>query len=320
MESTTKRQGEAMAGVMRGQAVTTTPPPWEYGELDRLGLSVAEPLSTVRPPWVIGSMSVMDAAFLAGLVMAVRPRKVIEVGVATGWGSVNLLAALERAGCDNYDYIGIDLSERLFRDKTFATGQAVEEFASQAARARYRLRIGRALTEIAPEIGAGIDFVFLDANHMHPWPTLELLALLPWLEPETWVSLHDISLSMVERFQHKNRGPKYLFDCWRGAKLHSIENPPMAGAIQVGEDTSQYLVLLLDALYTPWEQPVDRRFLVPLLDSMRVHFGAGWSAKFEQAFDCLNPQAADPHRAGRLSRCYAGFRQVLSKKFVRWRG
>lgn len=257
------------------------------GELDKIGRPLTDEMYRKRPAWAVGSVSDYDAAFFSGLAMVVKPKKIVEVGVASGWGSVMLLKSLQEAGVTDYEYFGVDISHRFYHDNSYATGQVMNEVTPELA-LRYRLLTGRSIAEVAPEIGEGIDFAFIDAHHMHPWATLDLLALLPFLVPESWVTMHDLNLCLKENHKHKNRGPKYLFESWDGDKVHSIQVPTMAGALRLGADPKEHLPLLLDVLYTPWELPVDGRHLTAITNILTKAYGVQWGEKFQEAFDAGN--------------------------------
>jgi hypothetical protein len=53
---------------------------------------------------------------------------------------------------------------------------------------------------------------FIDANHKHLWPTLDLLAALPCLRAGATVPLHDINNLPVTHPQFAGWGVKHLFD------------------------------------------------------------------------------------------------------------
>ena len=261
---------------------------FSYGELDELGRSIATTMYQQQPPWAAaGSISTYDAQFLAGLVLAIKPSKVIEVGVASGWGSVILLKALEESGVKDYQYIGVDLVDRFFYDSNYATGEAVHQMLPALAH-RYRLMTGRTIAEAGPDIGGEADFAFIDAHHMHPWATLDLLALLPFVSPGSWVALHDLNLCRKEDQAHQNRGPKYLFEGWEEDKAHSIQVPTMAGAIHIGNAPVDHLPLLLDILHTPWETQVEPRFLAPVSRLISNTYGPEWGKKFGRAMEIGN--------------------------------
>ena len=268
---------------------------YSLGELDPAGLSLTKQLYLQRPGWAAASFSEYDSAFFAGLAMAVKPQKIVEVGVASGWGSVVLLRALDDAEIKDFKYFGVDISERFFLDSKYRTGQAVEEILPEMSD-RYRLLTGQSISEAAPEIGADIDFAFIDADHKHPWATLDLLSLLTFLAPESWIALHDISLCLLDSEEHHNRGPKYLFDAWDGDKVHSVEVPSMAGAVQLGSMAEDHLPILLDILYTPWEVPVEQRFITPIIKLLGKRYGEEWAHKFHCATLASNDRANCLHK------------------------
>lgn len=267
---------------------------FKLGQLDGVGRSVVDDMYKQRPDWTVASISEFDAAFFAGLAMTLQPKKVVEVGVASGWGSVILLEALNRSNCTESKYFGVDIAPRFFYDNKYATGQAVDEVVPNLA-PRYELLTGSAISEVATKIGGDIDFAFIDAHHMHPWATLDLLSLLPFLKANSWVALHDLNLCRKEDQEHKNRGPKYLFEGWEEDKAHSIQNPTMAGAVRIGSEPISHLPLLLDILYTPWEIAVEERFLNPLLTLISEHYGTEWAMKFTRAAEVGNYHANKMH-------------------------
>lgn len=267
---------------------------FSLGELDRGGRPLTNEMYRQQPAWTVASISDYDAAFFVGLVTAVKPKKTVEVGVASGWGSVMLLKALAEAGVEEHEYFGVDIAERFFYDANYSTGQAVGEVVP-ALESRYCLLTGRSIAEVAPEIGGGIEFAFIDAHHMHPWATLDLLSLLPFLVSESWVAMHDLSLCRKEDQEHRNRGPMYLFDAWDGDKAHSVQVPTMAGSIRLGPKPEEHLPLLLDVLYTPWELSVEERFIAPLVDLLTRAYGLEWGAKFRRAAEVGNYFSSKMH-------------------------
>jgi predicted O-methyltransferase YrrM len=265
-----------------------------YGDIDRAGRSVVDAMWMRRPAWAVASISDMDAAFFAGLVIETRPRKLVEVGVASGWGSCVLLEALRVAGLTASELYGVDISDRFFYDQTYATGQSVREVFPEHL-PRYHLLTNMTIGTCAPKIGDGIDFAFIDAHHMHPWATLDLPAVMPFMSPASWVALHDLSLSRKEDQEHRNRGPKYLYEGWDGDKAHSVQKPPMAGAIRLSESPLSHLPLLLDVLYTPWELTVDAGATESVCAVIETAFGQDWAGKFRRAIEVGNYHANKMH-------------------------
>jgi predicted O-methyltransferase YrrM len=267
---------------------------FSFGELDQLGRPIADELFPTRPKWAVASISDFDASFFAGLAIATSPKKIVEVGVASGWGSALLLRALSKDRNLDFQYYGVDISERFFYDSAYATGQAVEAVVPDL-KSRYQLITGHSIAEVSERIGTGVDFAFIDAHHMHPWATLDLLSVLPFLKPTSWVALHDLSLCRKEDQEHRNRGPKYLFEGWEKDKAHSVQIPTMAGAIRIGDRTEDHLPLLLDILYTPWELPVEQRYISAVTSLISKNYGDEWGRKFSRAAEVGNYLANKMH-------------------------
>jgi len=258
-----------------------------FGHIDSVGAPIVREIWPRQPAWAVASISDIDAAFFAGLVVETRPRKLVEIGVASGWGSCVLLHALETAGVQGSEIHGVDIADRFFYDAAYTTGQCVRDVMPERV-ACYHLTTGVTIGECASKIGSGIDFVFIDAHHMHPWATFDLLAVMPFVEPGSWIAMHDLNLSRKEDQEHRNRGPKYLFEGWEGDKLHSIQEPTMAGAIRMPDDAAAVLPLLLDILYTPWELPVESRASDAVCGIIESAYGAAWGAKFRRGIEIGN--------------------------------
>jgi hypothetical protein len=236
---------------------------------------------STRPTWLKGNISEYDARFLAGLAHFSNPRRVVEIGVASGWSSVVLLKALSTLEGDR-KVTGIDLSPSFYLDNSIPTGQAVQE-AVPELKPNYNLITGRFAMDVMPEVGK-VDFAFIDGNHMHPWATLDALSVLPFMDRGCWIALHDLNLCTRERHRHQNRGPFYLFYMWPDNKLHSTQTPTMIGAIALDRPPVEYLSTLLEVLYTPWEVDVNATELSKLTALIKAHFGDEWSGKFSEAF------------------------------------
>jgi predicted O-methyltransferase YrrM len=294
-----------------------------FGRIDAVGAPVVRAIWDRQPAWAVASISEMDAAFFAGMVIETRPTRLVEIGVASGWGSCILLHALSVAGIDNAEIVGIDIAPRFFYDEAYATGQCVTDV-MPAQLDRYRLITGATAGESATRIGGAIDFAFIDAHHMHPWATLDLLAVLPSMRPGSWVAMHDLSLSLKADQEHHNRGPKYLFEGWDGDKMHSIQRPTMAGAIKLPEDLSSSLPLLLDILYTPWELPVENRAADAVCATIGRTYGDAWQRKFARAVELGNylvhkmhssePQAGRPSVGGLRTRAARVARRLFGER------
>jgi hypothetical protein len=263
-----------------------------YGYLDELGRGDALQWMALRPAWAVASISEYDAAFLYGAVTEVKPIKILEVGVASGWGSCIIMHALKSAGVDNFAFHGVDSVARFFYDEKYATGQCVAQMMPECL-SRYHLITGCVIADAIQAIGPDIDFAFIDADHMHPWASMDLLAILPYLKRGACVALHDLSLCRKADQLHKNRGPKYLYEGWEGEKMHSVEYPTMIGIIRAEADGTEMLGTLEDILYTPWEVPIDPARLDRIAVLVDRAYGSEWGERIRRAGEAGN----DPFQA-----------------------
>lgn len=256
---------------------------FQSGYLDAKALDRILPFLKKRPEWAVASISEFDAKFLYGLVCELKPARILEVGVASGWGSCIIMDALKSSGVDRYNFFGVDIAERFFYDDKYETGECVKHI--MPGNLKYDLRTGVLIADVVEDIGPNLDLGFIDANHMHPWAALDMLAIMPYMREGSYVALHDLSLSRKEDQLHKNRGPKYLYEGWEGEKVHSVQYPAMIGAIRVDTAPEQMLSVIEDVLYTPWEVPVEHPYLLRLVELVGRKYGPGWAEKVKKAVD-----------------------------------
>ena len=185
------------------------------------------------PAWVTGGISDADAAFLRALVLRVAPVIVVEIGVAAGTSSAALLAALDALPPELNRWLwSADVRTTCYFDPSHQIGEAVTtiypEYRSRwivdgdADARRVRARIPRGL----------VDLAFVDGDHRHPWPLLDVLHLAPWMQPEAWIALHDIALPRVHA-EFQTFGAMWLFEAWPGEKIAGEGAAENIGAVRL---------------------------------------------------------------------------------------
>lgn len=240
---------------------------------DRFGID-AEPdfadrvLALHRPAsWAIGSIGVLDAMVLRDMVHAVRPSRVLEIGTAAGTSALLLARAMQEAGCARSDHVSVhtyDLHPWCYFDRSRAVGSAVDE-AEPSMKSQISRRVGVTAIDAGQEFaGADLRLAFVDADHRHPAPTADVLALLPAMAPGGWIVLHDINLpAEAEHYERvrgvrvdwKQHGAKWLFESWPFEKLE-LPLHKNIGALQVPLDrvvTATDLASCLENSSMPWE-------------------------------------------------------------------
>ncbi len=196
------------------------------------------------PLWAAGCISMHDAMFLYDLVRGVRPRKVVEVGVASGASTVLLLNAVADAGLGGGGAVqSFEIHPWCYFDRSKRVGCLVGEQAPELAEL-WELHVPATAREAGKMFRKEkISFAFIDADHRHPAPTADLLWLLPSLAPGAWVALHDIDLPNValahekrtgEKVNWHDRGAKELFDGWPFEKIRGGTIGEHCGGTNIG--------------------------------------------------------------------------------------
>jgi predicted O-methyltransferase YrrM len=204
-----------------------------------------------------GCISVDDGRFLLSLVEQAGARHLLEIGVASGLSSFVMLKGLAEMGgastltsVDLLDYYYADPSRRvgfvvfdnfavLPPDWTLIDRRSASDFASSP-----KLR--------AQELSRRYDFLFVDAHHGHPWPTLDVLCVLPFMAPGSWVALHDVSLCYLNE-KWTERGPHNLLKRWPFDACIGDGPVPNIGAIRLSDAGPEDADQLLTILEMPWD-------------------------------------------------------------------
>ena len=232
-----------------------------------LGCDPAEFCSRVyeaRPPWIEGYIAYDDARFLFARALESGASGIIEIGTASGLSTAVLCEAANlahRAGLIGSDFFveSYDIDERFYANRDHRTGDAAREMLDPQLLEHVTFRNPKTAADVAVYHEAdSISFAFIDAAHTHPWPTIDLLTLLPTLRPGSEVLLHDINLPVVDA-EHAVWGAKWLYDELDVEKRHdAIRQPPNIGSITVPEDKAALREQLTALVHAhEWETQID---------------------------------------------------------------
>jgi predicted O-methyltransferase YrrM len=222
-----------------------------------------------KPAWVEGSLGSRDTQYLFSIAYHARAEAVVEIGTASGFSTAVLCHALERAKRDmligsQYLISSYDISNTYFGDRSKSVGLVAREQLPEALFRRIVFHHPTRAADIGQHHAPGsIQLLFIDANHSHPWPTLDLIAALPYLAPFATVVLHDINLPLINE-QFPDWGAKYLFDDLQTVKQVSEETGqlPNIGSFTVPDDRDVIRAQLLGILSAhPWQTKVDEAYL-----------------------------------------------------------
>jgi predicted O-methyltransferase YrrM len=225
------------------------------GEVDFLHGMAA--LDDARYPGGIGSR---DFFFLTCLVSITAPRRALEIGTLTGFSAAIIAAAIHRQHPDRTGITveTIDSHTHCIIDKSRLTGFEIPDLIPDLV-STVRVHTGRE-SDLVREIAKPGEFglAFIDADHRHPWPLLDVLRLAPYLQSGAWIVLHDIQLGtygQTERDAGRRLeevtpyGAEWLFERWPFRKIRSYH----IGAIQLPPDTSALIPFALDLMDEPFE-------------------------------------------------------------------
>ncbi|PZR73551.1 MAG: hypothetical protein DLM73_10505 [Chthoniobacterales bacterium] len=231
------------------------------GEMDFLHAMVDR--DDIRHPGGIGSR---DYFFLTALVSILAPRRVVEIGTLTGFSAAIIAAAIHRqhdgaglpSGRNGITVETIDVQTRCLIDETRATGFEIPELIPDLV-STVQVHTGKE-SDFVRELGARNEFglAFIDADHRHPWPLLDVLRLEPYVQDGGWILLHDIKLGTYGRDQRQTGqapegdtpyGAEWLFDRWPFRKIRSFH----IGAIELPSRRDALIPFALRLMEEPFE-------------------------------------------------------------------
>ena len=206
------------------------------------------------PKWVRGHISAGDAEALRQLVHDLQPERVLEIGVAAGISSAALLFALDELSGVGRVLHSVDAHDTCYYDPGILTGAAVFALQPQP-HTRWILHTPTDARRIGREslLESSTDLIFIDADHRHPWPLLDLLHLAPLARPQAWVALHDIALARIMPGCQEH-GAEWLFTAWPGEKAAGTGAAENLGAVRLPADLGTLVRMARELLQlAPWE-------------------------------------------------------------------
>jgi predicted O-methyltransferase YrrM len=225
-----------------------------------------------HPDWVTGQISLPDARYLSERVIKRGADTVVELGTASGVSTAILCHALassrtRRNADDDYRVLSYDSSSTFYADRSKRVGGAVDAMLEHEVARHIEFRNPAIALDLRDfHARHELEFLFIDADHRHPWPTLDLIAAIPVLRPGAEIVLHDINLPVVKP-EFADWGAKYLFDALDVEKyFDEAVDPPNIGSVIVPDEIEpleEALVALIAA--HEWETDIPDRVRSALL-------------------------------------------------------
>lgn len=204
-------------------------------------------------------MSEFDSAYLCGIISELRPRKILEIGVAAGATTAIIMQCLNDLSIDDCEFISVDINEKYYRDGEGGrdTGFLGIEMKAQIPGINHRFVLGKVIAGCIDEIGAGIDLVIMDTVHYTPGEILDFPVILPYLSAKAIVVIHDIAYqfySNKEGFSNiaLMNSVTGIKNIPMGGDETTITRLPNIGSIKVTEDTMKNIDSVFLMMLLPW--------------------------------------------------------------------
>ena len=134
-------------------------------------------------------MSSSQYYLINGIIRKHKPKNCLEVGVASGGSSILILNAIK--DIKGSKLISLDLNTNLYFDKTYLTGYRVKKFFPKLIN-KWQLFTGEQPHIFLEKLKLKYDFVFLDTAHISPGEIINIIEILPFLNENAIIILHDI--------------------------------------------------------------------------------------------------------------------------------
>lgn len=244
--------------------------------------------TTYRQHWKAGwgSISINELGFVQDLVTRHRPEHFVEIGMASGLSTGFIARFLDENG--GRSITSIDHDNTFFGDPTKANGFLFPEIYKGKAVDSRLLKFKTALD--VDEVDGAWQMAFVDANHQHPWPLIDTLALWPKLVGPKLVIHHDLLLYMRQDVPF-GIGPKYLHDQF--PESHRIVSATHGGNIFCLDLNMEKDVLediAISALKLPWSlrAPLIPKYIEKIQNMLDRHYSPRLRAQFDRCVALYN--------------------------------
>jgi hypothetical protein len=217
--------------------------------------------------------------YFQALIAEHRPRHFIEVGMASGLSGGLICLLLDEYGGETFTTLDHDNS--FFGDRTKENGFLIDQIYTGD-----RVEVDKRPHTLAmhvPGLDRTFDMAFVDANHQHPWPTIDTLCLYPYLTGSKIVLHHDLKLYKEQQVPH-GLGPKYLYDQFpEHLRDRSPANRGNLFSVRLSMSQDEFEDLVVDSLLLPWSirHTIRPRRIGLIHEFMDAHY----SPRVREAFD-----------------------------------
>ena len=246
----------------------------------------------------VSEMTFNELGFLCGIIKKVKPRKIVEVGVAEGGTTAVIMNAVSILGlsCEIYS---VDLLEKLYYNQELTTGYEYNYLCPliKNNQSSHTFLFGKSIAGQMQIIGKDIDLVILDTMHAVPGELIDFLSIYPYLSKNAMVVLHDVNVDYYyainydikwKNWSNFSFATKLLFGAVRAEKFlnyNETGNIINIGAFQVNEDTDKYIKDIFFLLHMPWSYCPPRFIMKECGELFQRHYDNDCNTLFQKAVD-----------------------------------
>lgn len=232
---------------------------------------------------LVCEMSDDDHAFMCGLIKELRPKKIVEIGVAEGGTTAVIMETLSLLNMKSEVY-SVDLNEALYYDREKETGYVWKALSDYiAGESTQEFKLGTTIAGTINEIGDAIDLAIIDTTHSLPGEILDFLCILPYLEKHATVLLHDTSQNWFRCFSDSARrvlgakdavATKILYAVVTAKKRFCFDDKPRfnIAAFTINEDTVKYIGDCFQVLSLTWGHMLSESLLSEYRNIFSIHY------------------------------------------------
>jgi len=198
---------------------------------------------------------------LNGIIRKLKPKSCLEIGTARGGTAIVILNALKNIN-DSF-LISLDLNQKWYRNKNLDVGYRVKKYFPELAN-KWKLFTGSQPHKFLEKLKIKFDFLYLDTVHSTPGELINIIEVLPFLNENAIVVIHDImfhylrNISKIKSLRNIKFHPSniYLFTALFGDKVvfkddkSGIEN---TGAVFLYNNQQSHYLDYFILLLSPWQ-------------------------------------------------------------------
>lgn len=230
----------------------------------------------VRPGF--GTTTPDELAFLQKTIHRFKPKRFLEIGTASGLTTGFVAQFMDEIGGGSVT--SIDTGRRFFGDHSKSVGYlAPAIYAGDAV--DVTIETGKSSLDLKTLDGPW-DMAFVDADHGHPWPTLDTLAVAPHLTGPRIVLHHDLQL-FRRHIWFRGTGPRALFNETPEAHRHvDPANGWNMFYIDLNMADGTWPEVAANALCMPWtaRPPLSQGTSTQFRNLIETHYGSDLAVLF----------------------------------------